>query len=192
MKMILAMATALVAAAPASAATVVNLNGVANASLNGSNAVNVNLAAGTYSLRFTQDQYTAFTRFASVTGCDSTGQNCSQGYENSARYVIGGQTFTFGDGNANGGIGPISPGNGYFRDAATSFANSTGYLANFTLASAGTVGFFIYDDFLSDNSGGISLSIAAVPEPASWAMMVSGFGLLGAALRRQRKTAAFA
>jgi hypothetical protein len=29
--------------------------------------------------------------------------------------------------------------------------------------------------------------IGAVPEPASWAMMISGFGLIGGALRRQRK-----
>ena len=29
----------------------------------------------------------------------------------------------------------------------------------------------------------------AVPEPASWAMMVGGFGLLGAAMRRRRATA---
>ena len=27
---------------------------------------------------------------------------------------------------------------------------------------------------------------AAVPEPASWAMMIAGFGLTGAALRRRR------
>ncbi len=31
-----------------------------------------------------------------------------------------------------------------------------------------------------------SLNIAAVPEPASWAMMVIGFGAAGAALRRRR------
>lgn len=33
---------------------------------------------------------------------------------------------------------------------------------------------------------------AAVPEPAGWAMMVGGFGLLGAALRRRRPAAALA
>ena len=31
---------------------------------------------------------------------------------------------------------------------------------------------------------------AAVPEPSSWAMMIGGFGLIGAALRRRRKVAA--
>ncbi len=32
-------------------------------------------------------------------------------------------------------------------------------------------------------------SIPAVPEPASWAMMIGGFGVMGAALRRRRKVA---
>jgi len=34
-----------------------------------------------------------------------------------------------------------------------------------------------------------SLTISAVPEPSSWAMMLSGFGLIGAALRRRAKQA---
>ena len=32
----------------------------------------------------------------------------------------------------------------------------------------------------------------AVPEPASWAMMVGGFGLMGAALRRKKASVSFA
>jgi hypothetical protein len=39
------------------------------------------------------------------------------------------------------------------------------------------------------NSGSI-LGAAAVPEPGSWMLMVGGFGLCGAALRRQQKAAA--
>lgn len=31
--------------------------------------------------------------------------------------------------------------------------------------------------------------VSAVPEPATWAMMIAGFGLLGGALRRQRRPA---
>ena len=34
---------------------------------------------------------------------------------------------------------------------------------------------------------GVNLT-AAVPEPASWAMMIGGFGMIGAALRRSRRT----
>ena len=33
---------------------------------------------------------------------------------------------------------------------------------------------------------------AAVPEPANWAMMIAGFGLVGSAMRRQRAVASFA
>ena len=35
-----------------------------------------------------------------------------------------------------------------------------------------------------------NLSNVAVPEPATWALMISGFGLAGAMLRRQRAIAA--
>lgn len=36
------------------------------------------------------------------------------------------------------------------------------------------------------------ISGSAVPEPATWAMMIAGFGLAGAAIRRRRSTLAFA
>lgn len=34
------------------------------------------------------------------------------------------------------------------------------------------------------------LALAAIPEPASWAMMIGGFGLVGSALRRRRAVTA--
>ncbi len=174
---------ATLAASPALAATtVINVNGVTNASLDGSNAVTVSLAAGTYRLNFVQDTFTAFTRFNSVSGCDANGANCATGFENSVRYIINGVTFGFGDGNANGGIGPIDPGNAYYATAAQSFANATGYLGSFTLAAPGDVSFYIADDNLGDNSGGVSLA-AAIPEPATWALMILGFGFIGGAMR---------
>lgn len=42
-----------------------------------------------------------------------------------------------------------------------------------------------------DNAGGITLNVAAVPEPATWGMMVLGFFGMGMALRtkRERKAA---
>lgn len=42
----------------------------------------------------------------------------------------------------------------------------------------------------SDSLGGYldNISLAGVPEPASWAMMLGGFGLLGAAARRRNRS----
>ena len=57
------------------------------------------------------------------------------------------------------------------------------------LAPVGTVAleFGVNDDIFSDNSGSLNVDVSgagAVPEPAAWAMMLVGFGLLGASLRR--------
>ena len=47
--------------------------------------------------------------------------------------------------------------------------------------------------FVATNDPGFiyvdSISLSAAPEPASWAMMVGGFGLVGGAMRARRKTA---
>ena len=61
----------------------------------------------------------------------------------------------------------------------------TRYQDNYTgdLATA-TVSTYV-DDF--GNTGvNYAFTIAAVPEPASWAFMIGGFGLTGAAMRRRR------
>jgi hypothetical protein len=41
---------------------------------------------------------------------------------------------------------------------------------------------------ITNNEGTLPPVNGAVPEPASWAMMLAGFGLAGAAMRRARKT----
>lgn len=46
-----------------------------------------------------------------------------------------------------------------------------------------------YGFFISTTDGALgrgALTIGAVPEPASWAMLIAGFGLVGAAARRRR------
>lgn len=43
-----------------------------------------------------------------------------------------------------------------------------------------------YDDFSFDLSGNGGGTPGGVPEPASWALMILGFGLAGAALRQRR------
>ncbi len=179
-----ACAASIFAAAPAQATTIVNLNGVTNASLDGSNAVNVNLGAGTYNLSFVTGLYTAFNRFSSANGCDGTGANCITGFENSARIFVNGGTLLFGDGAASGGLGPQATG-GYYSTAAQSFAASSVFSSSFVLAAPATVSFYLYDDILGDNSGGVSLAVSAVPEPATWLMMVLGLGVIGFGMRRR-------
>ena len=55
-----------------------------------------------------------------------------------------------------------------------------GYLPN------PTASFSRWGTYISD------INIAAVPEPASWALMLAGFGLVGASMRRRAKVAAAA
>ena len=86
-------------------------------------------------------------------------------------------------------------GGAYYDTAANSFANAGKYSALFTLTAPQSVNFFLYDDNLGDNSGGVSLSISAIPEPAAWGLMILGFGAIGGAMRRRAKlrtTAAYA
>lgn len=66
----------------------------------------------------------------------------------------------------------------------------------FIPATAGNLVFGFRSEFfgappVGDNVGvildNVSLSIAAVPEPASWAMLITGFGLTGWAMRRRNR-----
>lgn len=71
-----------------------------------------------------------------------------------------------------------------------SLAAFRGYQYSATLTS-GTIVFAPYTDTaVVVPRGGILFS--AVPEPATWAMMIAGFGLVGSALRRRKTAVAFA
>lgn len=59
-------------------------------------------------------------------------------------------------------------------------SNLTGYTGNGQDAIGGQAGTFAQVKQLSFEG------VSAVPEPATWAMMITGFGLAGAALRRRR------
>ncbi len=61
----------------------------------------------------------------------------------------------------------------------------TKYTLNFTgtARSIGLAGSGTYFD-------NVTLGAPGVPEPASWALLIAGFGLTGAAMRRQRRVAA--
>ena len=64
--------------------------------------------------------------------------------------------------------------------------------ATFTTSVDGTLNAIVNDSYYADNlATGFSVSLAnvagAVPEPASWAMMLVGFGAIGAAMRRPKQ-----
>lgn len=100
---------------------------------------------------------------------------------------------------------PATPGNGGDAWLATDtqaaygapfllVGNGTGFTTNaftFTVTSPGSFGLKL-EDFVG--SGGVAgdayfrnLVVSSVPEPATWAMMLMGFGMVGAGVRSRRK-----
>jgi hypothetical protein len=49
-----------------------------------------------------------------------------------------------------------------------------------------------WDTYYPDNTGIQTLSVSAVPEPSTWAMLILGFAGIGAMAYRRRKSAALA
>jgi hypothetical protein len=99
----------------------------------------------------------------------------------SAVHLLAGQTYFIGAEYDSGADGVLFPGYGgsFTTNSAINYVQSTFGEANlFPNQEFGTNGFF-----------GPNFGIAGVPEPASWAMMLMGFGALGSVLRRQRRAA---
>jgi len=57
---------------------------------------------------------------------------------------------------------------------------------------AGPNQFYVFGFKDGDLPGLVRQNVAAVPEPASWAMMIGGFGMIGAVMRRRRTRIRFA
>ncbi len=67
----------------------------------------------------------------------------------------------------------------------TSFSQS---YPNFYLTAGQAVGLAVdYDGVYYNDSTGVNFTITSVPEPAAWALMLVGFGGLGAAMRARRR-----
>lgn len=102
---------------------------------------------------------------------------------NTGLYQLGFNTAAFDPANASfaaanriiGGRPAFNAGNSY------SFQIDVG-------ASPTRLFFANIDDFRTDNSGAYTITVGNVPEPASWAMMIGGFGVVGGAARARRRT----
>jgi hypothetical protein len=72
--------------------------------------------------------------------------------------------------------------NGVFKVLGTDFSGAAW--------NTGTLNLFYWDSNNFDNSGSVTAdvraAIAALPEPASWGLMILGFGMTGAMCRRRR------
>ncbi len=158
-------------AAPASAAIVFNVDGAFAAQ--GTNA-----ALGTLSGTFTTND--ALTQ---VIGIDltSSSNGAFQGFNYNNVGAVDWQGLTTG-----------------FRLTVSLPGSHTDQLqlvfAPALTSSGGTIGgnSFEHQDFQGSGnrilSGVATRAIAAVPEPATWLMMIGGFGMAGAILRRRRQT----
>ena len=63
----------------------------------------------------------------------------------------------------------------------------------FVAPTAGVLNLYYWDSNNGDNTGSIAFNIGtAVPEPATWGMMILGFGAVGAGLRRRSAKVTYA
>lgn len=81
------------------------------------------------------------------------------------------------------------------HSAVGSASYALNYSGSFTLAAETQLAFVTEDYFPDDNAGGVTLNIApadtggvgGVPEPAAWALMIGGFGMVGGMSRARRR-----
>jgi hypothetical protein len=85
-----------------------------------------------------------------------------------------------------GGQTPVnSPGNASYFQTFSAFGTNNGFLAG-----ANTLKFVVYDYGIITGLRVTDLVGAAVPEPATWAMMIVGFGFVAGQARRRRRNGA--
>ena len=182
----IALGAVMMAPLPASAATFV-VQALANSSTGGTALSTVALAAGQ---AFTVTSSTndlwsagALPRFSDANGL--TGDRFATAADDSGQ-AVGTQIGTnFGSYTQSGFTAPYG--------AMVGRINSTYFLVGSAFAgvaaTAGTLELFYWDSNNGDNTGQISADVtalaAAVPEAATWSMLIAGFGLVGVSLRRR-------
>lgn len=96
-------------------------------------------------------------------------------------------TISFGSGSIFSAFSITAPNLGF-----TQFSSPTLFTGSRTAPVFSPGSFTLINPFFGNGSLTISAATAAVPEPASWAMMIGGFGLVGAAVRRRKVAVSFA
>lgn len=99
--------------------------------------------------------------------------------------------------NRGGSIGPdtLAQYVGYSAPAAIAYSISDSIIGlRFDLGQGYQYGYAqiagsTLQGFRFETTPGLGVNIAAVPEPASWALLISGFGIIGLAMRRRRVAA---
>lgn len=91
-------------------------------------------------------------------------------------------TISFGRGSIFSSFSITAPNLGF-----TQFSSPTLFTGSQTMPTFSTGSFTLVNPFFGNGTLNISSVQAAVPEPASWAMMIMGFGVVGLAMRRRQK-----
>jgi hypothetical protein len=90
------------------------------------------------------------------------------------------------------GVSVFVPGSMSFPNDANGNQSAPGTNGRFTVRGS-TAGETFVSMTLASSSNSFeidNLATGVIPEPATWAMLITGFGLVGAAMRRQRQTTA--
>lgn len=121
----------------------------------------VTLAAGTYSGHWTGGGWSAW----------SSGDN----WLNAFLVTTTGGTTGFGTGSFP-----------WYSSPAAALNAVNGMSFSFVVPTTQNVKFTVADNVFGDNRGSLSISIAPIPEPETYALMLAGLGLLGFIARRRR------
>ena len=185
---IVASVMAVAAGSAQAATTLVNLNASSTNPNAGNsspgyayNPVNLSLAAGTYTVTLaglagggTYDAYTVYAPTASNAAFTDSNWSVSFNNGTSAAYTQASL--------------------GRYNTAGDAFTAYKGLSYTFTLSSAQAVSFYVDDTaypYFGDDSGGVSLAVSAVPEPASLVLLgIGALGLLAAGRWRSAARAA--
>jgi hypothetical protein len=109
------------------------------------------------------------------------------------KYTITGSFLGIDTGERSHGVEVLNGVTPIFSDTIGAFGATDSFSDTVTLTKDGTISFLVEGGSLADCgycnlSTGLTAQISsAVPEPATWAMMLFGFGSLGGMMRSRRK-----